>query len=934
MCHSYSQNRSPTVFGFHLPLQPKIDHTSAGEIAPSTSRFIPNPTQCYLVDPPQEFDEEEKELGPDAQVWKTYVKEADQVDEELVDGWNKSMDVNLIFAALFSAISTAFVIESYKNLKPDPADVSAQTLLVISQTLLTIANGSQPTSPSPIPGVEAPLFKASASAICVNVLWFLSLSLSVAVSLISMLAKEWCLEFMAGRTGPFGAQARRRQQRWDGIVEWRMKEVIVMLPSLIHLSLLLFAIGLSVFLWDVHYGVAIPVVLVTVFAAGAYFASTLLPFLYDYCPYGTVLSRLHKQFYSVRSPVKRAEEALDEVPGKALHWMIVNCETPRSVDVALQSIAAADWQISPAMLERCDAWSLIRQRLESVNKNGEQAEVVSSLYKRALEAHVLMRREANGLYYALSANEQLTQLVLGVQSCMNSVIHKLLGQLGPLDQNRSVLERCALIGPRLLEFELETYRFRDSDKYPRQALTRWRAGPPEYNERTHSGHSETLAKDITRLLEQHMRGKIDIAPDFQCILSASLVVLLCLQMKTGPDSEAAGYFRRLIQAYLSESGRDVGDTRNQENSQRAFKELDEATFVFLMGALSMSYSHCSVEKSPFISDQPADEHTNRNHPSEKVVEVAWTYLMGFVYPDTSSFNKDRSLIHGGLHLLARAGDYGLTSNDCNFIANRMDKTLYYASETDDRCLDHHLKEFATAPNIHTDPDTLSAQLSACLRHLPQIAHGYGYLNPTPELYVLALNGLCRNPGWGSRELGQLMVRFPFPNASPRLIDALSKSSVVMRLVELLDAGDRGQQAFATAQLWLLFNMSIQAPDRTSPALSTLEKLLLQYPGLKNNLETQEVAAAELESRLIVLMDEARATPEPWRYTYQIIYLFRVLECMLQQRCTPLPEETCNNLQCIPESLRGIASFVDLEAEASQPPSSNTVPPHILDANPV
>ncbi|KAG8748825.1 hypothetical protein FRC11_011845, partial [Ceratobasidium sp. 423] len=54
----------------------------------SSSYFDPHSVQCYLVDPPQEFDEEGKELSPDAQVWKTYVKEADRVDEELVDGWN------------------------------------------------------------------------------------------------------------------------------------------------------------------------------------------------------------------------------------------------------------------------------------------------------------------------------------------------------------------------------------------------------------------------------------------------------------------------------------------------------------------------------------------------------------------------------------------------------------------------------------------------------------------------------------------------------------------------------------------------------------------------------------------------------------------------------------------------------------------------------
>ncbi|CAE6487329.1 unnamed protein product [Rhizoctonia solani] len=172
------------------------------------------------VDPPQEFDEPRKELSMDAQVWKTYVKEADQVDGELVDGWNKSTDVILIFAALFSAISTAFVIESYKNLKQDPTDLSAQTLLVISRSLAIIANGSQLNDASINTELQsgAPSFITPLSAICVNVLWFLSLSLSVAVSLISMLAKERCLAFISGCTGPPGAQAPRRQQRWDGIL--------------------------------------------------------------------------------------------------------------------------------------------------------------------------------------------------------------------------------------------------------------------------------------------------------------------------------------------------------------------------------------------------------------------------------------------------------------------------------------------------------------------------------------------------------------------------------------------------------------------------------------------------------------------------------------------------------------------------------------------
>ena len=129
-----------------------------------------------------------------------------------------------------------FVIESAKGLQPDPAEASARSLLLITQTLLSMSGNSQ--SASSLSGAsEDPRFTASASTICVNVLWFLSLSLSVAVSLVAMLAKEWCYSYMSGRTGHPCQQARRRQQRWDGLVRWRMQELLVFLPSLIHLAL-------------------------------------------------------------------------------------------------------------------------------------------------------------------------------------------------------------------------------------------------------------------------------------------------------------------------------------------------------------------------------------------------------------------------------------------------------------------------------------------------------------------------------------------------------------------------------------------------------------------------------------------------------------------------------------------------------------------------
>ncbi|CAE6365037.1 unnamed protein product [Rhizoctonia solani] len=69
------------------------------------------PVTVALVDadPVQIMDPDEygAELGKEARVWKVYVQETDKWDRELVDGWNKSLDVILVFAALFSAVSTS-----------------------------------------------------------------------------------------------------------------------------------------------------------------------------------------------------------------------------------------------------------------------------------------------------------------------------------------------------------------------------------------------------------------------------------------------------------------------------------------------------------------------------------------------------------------------------------------------------------------------------------------------------------------------------------------------------------------------------------------------------------------------------------------------------------------------------------------------------------
>ncbi|KAG9124412.1 hypothetical protein FRC07_011726 [Ceratobasidium sp. 392] len=224
------------------------------------------------------YEDYGEEMSKDAKVWQVYVRETDKADEELVDGWNK------------------FVGISAQSLQQNPADTSAQTLLVISQTLLAISGGGATNSTSSGPGEESAGFRPSGRAVAVNALWFLSLSLSVAVSLIAMLAKEWCYSFMASRTGETYERARLRQHRWNEIERLRMIDVLTLLPLLMHLTLLLFAVGLCIYLWDINIIVAIPVIAITAISTVVYTSTVVHSLTTEHCPYTTASSKLAKSY--------------------------------------------------------------------------------------------------------------------------------------------------------------------------------------------------------------------------------------------------------------------------------------------------------------------------------------------------------------------------------------------------------------------------------------------------------------------------------------------------------------------------------------------------------------------------------------------------------------------------------------------------------------
>ncbi|KIK59971.1 hypothetical protein GYMLUDRAFT_244751 [Collybiopsis luxurians FD-317 M1] len=113
--------------------------------SPYTGTRMYNYTEKYAPDP---FGDEFKE---NAQVWKVYLDEAEYYDDEMLRGFKDTIDSLPIFAALFSAVVTTFIVATVEGLQPDYSQITATLLLeqvkllraAVSQALHGIFTGTR-----------------------------------------------------------------------------------------------------------------------------------------------------------------------------------------------------------------------------------------------------------------------------------------------------------------------------------------------------------------------------------------------------------------------------------------------------------------------------------------------------------------------------------------------------------------------------------------------------------------------------------------------------------------------------------------------------------------------------------------------------------------------------------------------------------------------
>ncbi|PIL32994.1 hypothetical protein GSI_05112 [Ganoderma sinense ZZ0214-1] len=215
--------------------------------------------------------------------WAGCVKALRDYDEHMVKGWNEDVDSLLVFgcqAGLFSAVLTAFNIESYKLLQEDPTETSAALLAQISAQLAA-SNVNSPSSSS----TSSSSFRPDNRSIRINILWFSSLVLSLVSASIGILTKQWLREYMSNIASSHRENARIRQLRHEGFIRWNVPLTIALLPILLQIAMALFFAGLLDLLWSLHLAVAGVVTVLVTISLSFLVLTTVLPTFRSDCPY-------------------------------------------------------------------------------------------------------------------------------------------------------------------------------------------------------------------------------------------------------------------------------------------------------------------------------------------------------------------------------------------------------------------------------------------------------------------------------------------------------------------------------------------------------------------------------------------------------------------------------------------------------------------------
>ena len=233
----------------------------------------------------------------------------------------------MLQAGLFSAVTSAFIIEVNSQLKPDPNDETAALLrvLIYKTDSTTFGDGPPPT----LPQWTGPPH----TVVQVQAILFASLAASLFSAFLAMLGKQWLNKYASiDMRGSAIERCQNRQRKLNGIISWYFDHVMESLPLMLQVALLLLGCALSRYFWEINTTVASVILAITSFGVLLYLIIIFVGAASVSCPYqtpgsnifrrildtpyhlGNAFNLIHSTYRRIRGIFRRILDAFRRIP--------------------------------------------------------------------------------------------------------------------------------------------------------------------------------------------------------------------------------------------------------------------------------------------------------------------------------------------------------------------------------------------------------------------------------------------------------------------------------------------------------------------------------------------------------------------------------------------------------------------------------------------
>ena len=231
-------------------------------------------------------------------------------------------------AGLFSAVTSAFILDVQSQLQPDTGEETVALLRVLISKIDNTTFGSDPPA---LPQWSGP----PRAIVQVQAMLYASLAASLLSAFLAMLGKQWLNRYVStDMRGTAIERSQNRQRKLDGIVTWYFDYVMESLSLMLQVALLLLGCALARYLWGVDITVASVVLGVTSSGVILYILILIAGTTSESCPYQTsgshVLRSLRPRVCSTASAIVSSPSVIASVFRNASRksnaiWVIKYC---------------------------------------------------------------------------------------------------------------------------------------------------------------------------------------------------------------------------------------------------------------------------------------------------------------------------------------------------------------------------------------------------------------------------------------------------------------------------------------------------------------------------------------------------------------------------------------------------------------------------------